>query len=328
MTAKEKNERDRPGEVRAPELVFVGGAPRSGTTLVQNMLDSHPEIYGGPEFLYLPNIIRLRNELHLSIDREWIDLICSKRDVDERILDLIGGLLFGQVSGRGVRMLSEKTPDNVLVFAELAELLPDAKFLFVIRDPRAVVASLMKTGRKAVAENLPAPEYSLDFQKAIRHVEECHEAGFRFVKSAPERVLVVAYEELVRAPDAGARSICGFLGLDWSGNMLNPAGKSHDGERAITGKSGNLWYDAKSYNRNPSTSSIDKWKKDLNAYQQVAVCEAFAGDPELQELGYDLSADRLPGSVKLRGRTADLARRGKRRLRGGFRRVVSLVGLG
>ena len=42
-------------------FIFVGGAPRSGTTLVQNMLDSHPDILGGPEFIHIPDIINLRH---------------------------------------------------------------------------------------------------------------------------------------------------------------------------------------------------------------------------------------------------------------------------
>ena len=52
---------------RGEQFIFVGGAARSGTTLVQNILDSYPYIIGGPEFRNIPSIIKLRNELHESI---------------------------------------------------------------------------------------------------------------------------------------------------------------------------------------------------------------------------------------------------------------------
>ena len=60
---------------RGKRFVFIGGSPRSGTTLVQNILDSHPVICGGPEFHHLPDIMNLRKALRDSIAKGWIDLI-------------------------------------------------------------------------------------------------------------------------------------------------------------------------------------------------------------------------------------------------------------
>ena len=49
---------------RGNKFIFVGGAGRSGTTMVQNVLDSHPDIIGGPQFRNIPDIIDLRKKLH------------------------------------------------------------------------------------------------------------------------------------------------------------------------------------------------------------------------------------------------------------------------
>lgn len=89
----------------ATRLIIIGGSPRSGTTLVQNILDSHPDVLGGPEFLHLPDIVRLRNKLHGSISRDWISLICSREDVDKRTRTMIEDLLLPFAERGGARIL-------------------------------------------------------------------------------------------------------------------------------------------------------------------------------------------------------------------------------
>ncbi|MGB0109821.1 MAG: sulfotransferase, partial [Terriglobales bacterium] len=60
-------------------LIFVGGSPRSGTTLVQRVLDCHPEIYGGPEFDFVPPIVDLFQEMRRSIRSGRIDAILDEK---------------------------------------------------------------------------------------------------------------------------------------------------------------------------------------------------------------------------------------------------------
>src|SRR5262245_2335183 len=81
------------GSGQGERLIFVGGPPRSGTTLVQNMLDCHGEIYGGPEFLHIPDIVQVRTLLHRSIAHKSIDLFCSYEQVDKMTAAWIEGLL-------------------------------------------------------------------------------------------------------------------------------------------------------------------------------------------------------------------------------------------
>ena len=108
-------------------FIFVGGAPRSGTTLVQNMLDSHPEIVGGPEFLHLYEIVRLRNSMAESIRKGWITEFCALETMEQAVAELIARLLLPLADRQGAALLSEKSPPNVLVFAELLELFPQAR---------------------------------------------------------------------------------------------------------------------------------------------------------------------------------------------------------
>lgn len=274
-------------------LIFVGGAARSGTTLVQNMLDCHPDVLGGPEFLHLPEIIKLRRNLKASVAKEWIDLYCSNERVDDQVASFIESLLLPLADRHGVRLLSEKTPENVLIFPELIELFPEAAFIHIIRDPRAVVASMLQVGRKARKKGINTQGFTHSVRAAIAYIGRCYQAAIHAAELAPQRVLTITYEQLVTEPEKMTRQICRFLNLSWVEEMMAPGEKTHLGEKAITVKSGEVWYQKDIYYSNPDTKNIDKWKAILNPFQQALICSAFRNHPALVNCGYDLSTAHL-----------------------------------
>lgn len=267
-----------------PELVFVGGPERSGTTLLQNMLDCHPDICGAPEFMHLQDVMELRNKMRHSVERGWIDLFGTQEEVDEAIRDFVLGFFGRFREGHPSRILSEKTPRNVLVFEELLSLFDDARALFMVRDPRGVVASMLEVGKRAREDGREIQGFTLDLRKAIGRVRRCVESGVRASKLAPERLMTVRYEQLVRQPEEVTRDVCDFLSVPWSADMLRPESQEHAGEKATVN---DVWYDLESYYSPPDPSRIDRWKVRLSPAQKVAVSRAFAGDPHLAELGYD-----------------------------------------
>ncbi|MCC6301281.1 MAG: sulfotransferase [Gammaproteobacteria bacterium] len=301
-------------------LIFLGGAPRSGTTLLQNILDMHPDILGGPEFLHLPDIMQLRGKLRDSVARGWIDLICSAEDVDGRIRDLVTGFLLTFADRHGARFLSEKTPENVLVFPRLVEVFPDSKFIHIVRDPRATVASLLEVGKKARRKGESPAPFARDVQAAIRHVHRCLASGFEAARVAPDKVHTVVYERLIRDPEAEGREICRFLGVAWTPEMLRPGDKKHLGESAITVNSKEIWYDAQTYNSNPRTDSLEKWRGTLAAHEKLMVARAFLGSEELRRLGYDFTPDDLNLVDRARGAATVGMFELRRRLGGVLRR--------
>lgn len=287
--------------------MFVGGPERSGTTLLQNMLDCHPEICGTPEFMHLQRIMNLRNEMLHTVERGWTDLLCTVGEVDDAIRRFVLDF-FRNFKERfpSSRILSEKTPGNVLVFEELMSVFEGARVLFMVRDPRGAVASLLEVGRRARDEGRDIQGYTLEIRKAIRRVRRCLEAGFRASRQASEHLRIVQYEQLVRRPEEETRAICDFLSLSWSADMLRPDRQEHPGEKAIVN---NVWYDLESYYSPPDPSRIDRWKERLSAAQKVAVSRAFAGDPHLAELGYDFALADLGPYERTLGTTKYHARR-------------------
>ena len=203
-------------------FIFVGGAPRSGTTLVQNMLDCHPEILGAPEFLNLERIVELRNRLRQGIDRGAIEAFASAPEVDRLTAQLIEDLLLPLADRHGAPYLSEKTPSNALVFRELLEIFPAARCIFVLRDPRAIIASMLEVGARAAAQGHPTQPWTRSLPAAVAYVQRYFRAARAAAAEAPGRVLVLRYETLVTEPEAVTRAICGFLGLPWTAAMLTP----------------------------------------------------------------------------------------------------------
>lgn len=299
-------------------FIFIGGCARSGTTLLQNMLDSHPDVLGGPEFLHLVDIISLRRSLLTSVGNGWIDLFCSAEEVDQHIKALIEKLLIPLADEHGSKLLSEKSPENVMVFGDLVELFPRAKFVFIVRDPRAVVASLLATGARARAKGEAPPPFAANLQAAMSHVRSCLRAGFDAAK-ASDAIYTVVYEQLVQSPEPEAKQLCEFLALPWAEAMLRPGEQKHLGEAAITENSKEIWYDKKTYNSNPNQNSLTKWQADLTPTQQRLVSQQFRHFPELQALGYTFEDHHLSIIARIRSSAGAMAIRVvwslKRRLR-------------
>lgn len=271
----------------AHRLIFIGGTPRSGTTLVQNMIDSHPRVLGGPEFLHLPDILEVRRKLHASIDREWIDLLCSCASVDKTIADVVENIFLPLADRYNKEFYSEKTPENILVFAELMELFPQAHFIQVVRDPRAILASMRQVRERAITKKMTPPGFTADYKKSVAFIKRCLEAGQRAAQKGG--VLTVVYEQLVENPVLESKRICDHLGLEWHDAMLRPGEKEHLGHKAITEKSNNIWYDQKSYNRNLTTADKEKWRHQLSAWIQIRSGLDFAMLKFLREYGYKFS---------------------------------------
>lgn len=293
---------------RGADLIFVGGSPRSGTTLLQNILDSHSNIAGGPEFDRVPDILKLRDALRQSVESKRIDVFLSAPDVDREVAHLIERLLLPYGRRQECTMISEKTPWNVLHFLDLLRILPDCRCIFVVRDPRAVVASMLEVGRRAKEKGVRPAHFTRSLWNAIHLVKRCNDAGFTAMDHYPDRVLLVRYEEVVNQPVSETKRICAFLGQPWEEAMLEPGQQSHDGQGAAVD---GVWFDRKMYQSNPDPGRVDAWRSKLHPLQQAIVNDAFRDDVRLAEIGYRFDKASPSPVYACIGKTLAGLRRGK-----------------
>jgi hypothetical protein len=193
-------------------LIFVGGSPRSGTTLAQRILDCHPEVYGGPEFDFVPPIVDLFQDMRRAIQSGRIDAILDEKGLINAFRCLLVALLLPKLQAEGVGYLSEKTPSNVLAFPWLEECAPEAKKILVIRDPRDVVCSMLEVGQRQRRRQGRASGFVRDTVAAVDYMNQCLGAGTALAETSGN-CLVVYYEEMVSDPISVANRMYRFIGV-------------------------------------------------------------------------------------------------------------------
>ncbi|OWK38565.1 sulfotransferase family protein [Fimbriiglobus ruber] len=271
---------------KGERLVFVGGAPRSGTTLFQLILDSHPRVFGGPEFDCLPNIAHAWRRVVDALDAGRITAFCTRDQIDTCFGTLVENLLLPAADARGADVLCEKTPFNVLVFSFLLEMLPRSRGVHVVRDPRAVVSSMLAVGARSRAKGAPTPDFVETVGAAVRFTRQCLDSGFAAAERFPDRLLTIQYESLVADPANEIKRVCGFLGVEFDDRMLAPDRQPHLDLDAILVTNDGTWVDPTLDLQGIARTRTAAWERDLTRDQIGLVCEEFRGHPLLRRLGY------------------------------------------
>jgi hypothetical protein len=257
--------------------IFVGGAGRSGTTLIRVMLDSHPRICCGPELKALPAIAKqyqLLTGTHRPVMESYGNTLS---DVQHCFRAFIEGLAKNFRRAEGKPRWAEKTPHNVLYMVPLGEIFPEARFIHLLRDGRDVTCSLMtmdwvdpSTGRKVdyVETMTGAARYWRDVVTEARQ-QAAH-------PSLTGRVLEVRYEALVTEPAATMRQVLEFVGEEWDEAVLSYQRKDRGGEPVESSTAQIL----KPVNQN----TVGRWQHDMTPCDK-ATFKAEAG-ALLTMLGY------------------------------------------
>lgn len=197
--------------------VFVVGMPRSGTTLVEQILSSHPEIVGAGE---LPDIEQLRRQAgfdHRSAERKRyhrgdVSVVSEIgpdrfREAAHAYLDRISREANGQT-----KRVVDKMPTNFLNLGWIATLFPDSTVIRCRRNPLDVFVSCYCQNLNTPFCDLQIlPEYEHAYRQLMGHWESV----------LPIRIHTVDYESLVSAPEPSIRSLIDACGVPWDPQCLD-----------------------------------------------------------------------------------------------------------
>jgi hypothetical protein len=289
-----------------PAPVFIGGSSRSGTTLLGAMLGSSLEAVTVPEARFKWTLLSSCDAVEDSIDlrcavrrlaadwkfRQWgVELppVAALPQDNVRYGALLRCLAveYAHRSGKddpGVWL--DHTPGNVKYMARLGRLLPDSKFVHIIRDGRAVASSLLPLdwGPNDIFE--AAEVWSL---KVGMGLAACSALG--------ERAISVRYEDLVYRPEATLKELCDFMAIAYDDEMVarrdfQVPGYTASQHHLVSGV--------------PDPSRAERWRSELSA-EQIRAFEYLTGDM-LSYLGYALETGMAASKPSRASHVVQMAR--------------------
>ena len=278
-----------------PKTLFIVGCPRSGTTLLQEMLNAHHEIVLGPELFFIrmlylnrkkfgdlsirenrglvgETIISLNNFTEFGFDqKDFMDWIQNNNvdygDIYRKILEQLD-------KKNKVKYIGEKTPNNALYIKKIINLIPDAQFIYIIRDPRAVVSSWSK---------VPWSTGTIVGDATIwnRYIKAYH----RLPDDIKTKIYLVRFEDLVNDTVRELKKITGFLGIQYTDSMLS----YYNNKKMSFSSSEEPW--KKNVKEPIKKERINIWKEQLSKADIIrveGVCRKF-----MKIYNYNLHYSRL-----------------------------------
>tara|TARA_R110001592_G_scaffold157297_3_gene388109 strand:+ start:319 stop:1329 length:1011 start_codon:yes stop_codon:yes gene_type:complete len=327
----------------APEMLFVIGAPRSGTTMLEHMLSAHDAIEGGPE----PHLLTPLAHLGVwdMVDKAPYDHVLAAESQKLFVSKLPNGkadywaacraycdVLYGAfMTGRSGRLCLDKTPAYALVLPFMMRVFPDARYVVLTRHPLAMFSSFANSF------------FDGDYEAAHRYnpvLERYIPAMATFLRQTDVPFIHVRYEDLVASPELEFEKICTFIGVSNDGDAVNYGEKS--GGAVAEGLGDPLGVQQ---HTRPSTASLDKWVGELAHDEgKRSLMESMIAklDPaDLAVLGYpteqlwdglaagaSLNPPRRPRLSRYRlQRRAILVLRGRAQRHPGFRALLKKIRL-
>jgi tetratricopeptide (TPR) repeat protein len=199
---------------RSDKPVFIVGMPRSGTSLVEQILASHPSIYGAGELDFMFRVFLGTLDMLRSSPADYpacLDKV-TKAELDGMADIYLGPFLALKPDAKRI---ADKMPLNFLHLGLIATLLPGARVIHCVRDPMDTCLSCFLThfnhGHHFKHNLAHTGHFYRQYERLMVH--------WKSVLDLP--ILEVCYEQLIANPEAQSRRMIEFLGVPWDDRCLN-----------------------------------------------------------------------------------------------------------
>ena len=265
--------------------IIIGGCARSGTTLMRVMLDSHPNIYCGPEsLLFRPIRIKTKRRMrwlswkfdvpYEQIKNQVVSSSCLAEFIEKYFKTLAASF--------GKPRWGEKTPTNVRRIGYIFKHFPNARFIHMIRDGRDTSCSLKHFPKRKIVNGKVIPV------ETNNPLERCIDRWVNDIRQGRDylddpRYMEVKYEELVIQQSDTVRNILKFINEPWDDKIQNYY-NIESPSRDISKFPQNI-----EATQPPYTRSIGRWRDEFSE-KDIVLFKELAGDL-LVELGYEENND-------------------------------------
>lgn len=273
-----------PADSKTLTPIFLFSLPRSGSTLIQRILALHPDISTIAEpWLLLPYLYTLKEcgiyaeYAHFGVTRAIADLCQVLPNGQSDYLAEIRELalrLYAKASEPNAKYFVDKTPRYHLIVKEVIDLFPEGKFVFLWRNPLAIVASIMETWGQG---QLNIYRFKVDLFTGLANLCTAYQ-------TQASDFGVVQYEDLLVNPETTCLQLFNYLGLSfdpaWLKNLANVRMKGRLGDAVGTNKY-----------RTMSSEPLEKWRFTLSNPVRKAWCQNYLrwiGAQRLSLMGYNL----------------------------------------
>lgn len=234
--------------------IFLFSLPRSGSTLLQRVLMSHKDIASVAEpWLLLPFGYAYKKEgvlteyahnVSYAAFEDFIDNLPNKEDDYYDALGSFANTLYEKQCPNNEKYFLDKTPRYYHIIPQIAKAFPDAKFVFLFRNPIHVMSSMIQTWCDGRLNKM----YS--FERDLNYGPEALSQGYELLK---DKAYAIRYEEYVQDPKRYTQKLCEYLEIEFDENMLSSFASQN-----TKGRMGDPT-GVKEY-KSVDTKSLEKWK--------------------------------------------------------------------
>ncbi len=265
-------------------LIFLISQPRAGSTLLQRMIAAHPKVHtqSEPWVMLHPlhsfkpeNILApYKSDMYADATKDFIDsLPGGMSEYKKSLADTYAGFYNSILKKQSKNIFLDKTPRYYHIINELFDFFSKAKFVFLLRNPAAVLVSICNSWIKGNWYYLS--EYKEDLLDAPALIMD----GIRHLGKSAH---VLHYEKLLHNPQKHIQQLCEFIGVTYEGGMLEYSEASTKkwkyGDKGVAFEKGK-----------PDIGHINKWEKSLDNPQVYRLVDDYIntlGPELLAEMGY------------------------------------------